>query len=161
MRRCGRCGQIQAVDAFGFRWKSRGVRHTICQGCQAVYRAAYNVRIGPLRLHARIREHTERYRDRNRLFVDAYLRSHPCVDCGEPDIIVLEFDHVGETKTRSISVMLKHATSLATLQAEIAKCQVRCANCHRRRTAQQYHRRRFRLAGKQADLDLDEVPQNE
>ncbi len=108
-------------------------------------------------LHARVREHTERYRDRNRLFLDAYLAEHPCVDCGEADIVVLEFDHVRGTKKRALSVLVKHASSLDVLRAEIAKCDVRCANCHRRQTARFHHRRRARLRSAAAGPDLSVV----
>lgn len=65
----------------------------------------------------------------------AYLKEHPCVDCGEDDIIVLEFDHLPEfTKSRDISNMMFNNWSV--IMAEIDKCEVCCANCHRRRTAQ-------------------------
>ena len=74
---------------------------------------------------------------RNRAYVTAYLESHPCVDCGEPDIIVLEFDHVRGTKRNNIANMVRRY-SLEAIIAEIAKCEVRCANCHRRVT----HKRR-------------------
>jgi hypothetical protein len=121
------------------------VRHTVCRACQRAYRQRYNDRLGKVALHARISAHTERYRDRNRLLVDRYLATHPCVDCGESDIVVLEFDHVRGHKGRAISVLVKHGVSGATLMAEIAKCDVRCANCHRRRTATAHHRRRARL----------------
>jgi hypothetical protein len=38
-------------------------------------------------------------------------------------------------KVRAISKMIPNA-SLGQLSAEIAKCEVRCANCHRRKTAE-------------------------
>ena len=61
-----------------------------------------------------------------------YLKTHPCVDCGEDDPIVLEFDHLRD-KVANISAMRGHPWWKMLL--EIAKCEVVCANCHRRRTA--------------------------
>jgi hypothetical protein len=48
-------------------------------------------------------------------------------------MLVLEFDHVG-VKRGQISTMVFNV-SLATLDREIAECEVRCCNCHRRVTA--------------------------
>lgn len=63
-----------------------------------------------------------------------YLQSHPCVDCGETDPIVLEFDHVcRETKTNNISRIVS-TCKWEKVIAEIEKCVVRCANCHRIKT---------------------------
>ncbi len=60
---------------------------------------------------------------------------NPCVDCGEKDVLVLEFDHIQrETKTADISTMLLRGVSTNTLVKEMLKCEVRCANCHRRKT---------------------------
>ena len=64
-----------------------------------------------------------------------YLQGHPCVDCGEADPLVLEFDHVRGVKSGNISQMMAYCVSEARLLEEIAKCEVRCANCHRRVTA--------------------------
>ena len=69
---------------------------------------------------------------RNHRHVLAVLERNPCVDCGESDPIVLDFDHRGD-KRSAVSVMAAWA-SVATLEQEIAKCEVRCANCHRRKT---------------------------
>jgi len=53
-----------------------------------------------------------------------------CVDCGSSDIRVLEFDHVRGTKIASVSSMVRRGRALSIIQAEIAKCDVRCRNCH-------------------------------
>jgi hypothetical protein len=71
-----------------------------------------------------------------RHFVYAYLRSHPCVDCGESDPLVLTFDHVTGTKKMDISQMVNQGYSLDALQNEISKCEVRCGNCHMRKEKQ-------------------------
>lgn len=53
-----------------------------------------------------------------------------CVDCGLRDIRVLEFDHVRGQKVESIGVMVRRGYALEAIRAEIAKCEVRCRNCH-------------------------------
>lgn len=65
-----------------------------------------------------------------------YLLEHPCVDCGESDIRCLDFDHVDPTtKVADISVMVMNAWPWDRIMAEIEKCVVRCANCHRLKEA--------------------------
>jgi hypothetical protein len=67
----------------------------------------------------------------------SYLQAHPCVDCGQTDPLVLQFDHRdGTTKIDAVGTMVNRA-NWSSLLAEIAKCDVRCANCHRLRTAEQ------------------------
>lgn len=63
-----------------------------------------------------------------------YKSIHPCVDCGENDPIVLEFDHVTEQKNFNISDAVKWGYALKRILAEIELCEIRCANCHRRVT---------------------------
>ncbi len=66
-------------------------------------------------------------------YLVAFFREHPCVDCGEGDPVVLEFDHLRD-KRFSISEGIQGRNWQDVLD-EIAKCDVVCANCHRRRTA--------------------------
>lgn len=70
---------------------------------------------------------------KKRQYVLEYLSSHSCMDCGEEDPTVLEFDHVRGTKRFRVSAMMVSWCSLDVLIAEITKCEVRCANCHRRK----------------------------
>ena len=74
-----------------------------------------------------------RIKIREKLLTFLYTRS--CLDCGEKDPVVLDFDHVDQsTKFKSISQMLSGHYSWNSLMKEIEKCEIRCANCHRRRT---------------------------
>lgn len=93
-------------------------------------------------------ESTREWRSRNpekyreyprvlRVYRDFFIRaakSGGCVDCGETDPVVLDFDHVSGRKSAGVSRM--RTSSLPKLLTEIAKCEVRCANCHRRVTTQ-------------------------
>jgi hypothetical protein len=74
-----------------------------------------------------------------------YLLRVPCVDCGETDPIVLEFDHrPGSAKRFNIGNATSKSISLSSVRAEVLKCDVRCANCHRRKT---YERSGFKHRG--------------
>ena len=65
----------------------------------------------------------------------AELKSHPCTDCGGHfPHFVMDFDHVRGTKRGIISRMSKGRAALAKILAEIEKCEIVCANCHRIRT---------------------------
>ena len=70
--------------------------------------------------------------ERTRYLIE-FFKTHPCLDCGEADPVVLEFDHLGD-KAFNISSGL-HARSWEAVLAEMKKCEIVCANCHRRRTA--------------------------
>jgi len=75
---------------------------------------------------------------KNRDMVWEYLSTHPCVDCGESDVRVLEFDHVRGTKIASVSELVNTKHRWESIQQEIDKCEVRCANHHRIRTYEQF-----------------------
>jgi hypothetical protein len=70
---------------------------------------------------------------RNMIVLRGLLTIHPCVDCGETDIRVLEFDHRRD-KRGNVTKLARDECGIETLRAEVAKCEIRCGNCHRRRT---------------------------
>ncbi len=78
--------------------------------------------------------HRSEHRRKLRVMVDLYKTCHPCVDCGEADPIVLEFDHVRGEKVANVGTMVGVGRAVQAVLDEIAKCDVRCANCHRRKT---------------------------
>ena len=65
-----------------------------------------------------------------------YLSENPCVDCSEADIVVLQFDHLYDKKFNVAQMVFSHG--LEKLQEEVTKCEVRCANCHTRKTARDF-----------------------
>ena len=73
----------------------------------------------------------------NTAYRNNYLKTHPCVDCGEGNPVVLEFDHVRGAKKKELSRMWTTGYALETIKEEIEKCEVRCRNCHAIKTAKQ------------------------
>jgi hypothetical protein len=77
----------------------------------------------------------KRHRQETRKKLTEYLKENPCVECGESDPIVLEFDHIyRDSKTTTVSRIIAGHASWERVLTEIKKCRVLCANCHRRHT---------------------------
>ena len=70
---------------------------------------------------------------RNLIYLRGLLTISRCRDCGEEDLAVLEFDHLRD-KHGGVTVMARNDCSIRRLRDEVAKCEIRCGNCHRRRT---------------------------
>jgi deoxycytidylate deaminase len=129
---CTRCHELKPADAFPRRRRGEDLLQHWCRDCFAEINALYYAENRDREI-ARIQRNKERARKAARDLVDAYLATHPCVDCGESDPVVLEFDHVRE-KRMDISLMVAGGYPCHLIEAEIAKCEVRCGNDHRRKT---------------------------
>lgn len=117
---------------------NRPRRGGICVPCRrANGRAHYDANRDYYVAKARARQ--VRVRHDVRAWLLEYLLANPCVDCGITDPRVLEFDHREPSEKReSVSYLATVGFSLATVRAEVAKCEVRCANCHQIRTRAQF-----------------------
>jgi hypothetical protein len=134
---CPGCSEERdAEQDFRWKYKDRGVRQARCKYCQADSNKAHYQNNKQVYLD-RARSRNGRIIEENQRRLYAYLSIHSCVDCGQADVRVLEFDHVRGKKLRNISLLLSQGYSWETIQAEIDKCEVRCANCHRIKTNQQ------------------------
>lgn len=80
------------------------------------------------------KKYSKAARDRTRALINDHLKANPCVDCGETNTIVLEFDHIGDDKDFNLSDAARNGYGIKRIKEEIAKCEVRCANCHRKKT---------------------------
>jgi hypothetical protein len=155
MRRCGRCGREKPLAEFAWHRRAKGQRQHHCRACQAEYR------------HQHYSENREKYiaraqarkaavaLERTQLLFE-YFVEHPCADCGETDPVVLEFDHLRD-KEFAIGPQLA-VRPWEVILAEIEKCEVVCANCHRRRTSVRRGSIRARLSGLLVEEELDDDP---
>jgi hypothetical protein len=134
MKLCPKCRLTKFGSEFPQRNPERQSPSAYCKVCQRVYSRAHYQR-NKVKHYIRRAEHQREYRLRNRQFLALILSDASCIDCGERDPIVLEFDHVSGKKRYDISKMIHIGAAIASVEDELAKCVVRCANCHRRKTA--------------------------
>ena len=131
-KRCGRCGETKPLEEFAWRRQARGQRHNYCRPCHSEYHREHYLANKQRYIDNAAKRRRKMVEERVRYLVE-FLRKHPCADCGERDVLVLEFDHRRD-KLFEIGKGL-HDRSWQSILDEIAKCDVVCANCHRRRTA--------------------------
>jgi hypothetical protein len=133
LQKCYRCGELKAAKSFAWRRKERGQRDSFCRPCRSAYkREHYAANRERYIDEARVRK--QRLAIERTKYLIEFFETHPCNDCGESDPVLLEFDHTGGDKLFEIGQSLRYRNWQSILN-EIGKCQVVCANCHRRRTA--------------------------
>ena len=128
MKHCTGCDTKLPFEKFSKQTKALDGLQTWCKQC---VKDRYH-RTRPHHL-MRVKVRANKIRTENKQRMADYLRTHPCVDCGEPDIVVLEFDHLRD-KWKDVSAVMGGCYSWDRIMEEVAKCDVVCANCHRRRT---------------------------
>ena len=131
VKKCSRCKK------YKFKWKYNknkakkdGLQYQ-CRECQH----DYHNQIKMVKRNKFKRRHNNYKRVVEEYFVNG------CIDCGEKDIQVLEFDHVRGVKKRvgykgseGVSYLIRHGYKWQTVKEEIEKCEIRCRNCHKKRT---------------------------
>lgn len=112
MRLCGRCKEEKSPDEFAWRRKALGQRDNYCRACRTAYKH-------------------EHYAANKQRYIDAARRRTERI-VAERTAYLVSFFHLRE-KQFSVGQGLRERPWIDVL-AEIEKCDVVCANCHRRRT---------------------------
>lgn len=118
----------------------KGCRCDQCRAHKKAYNAAYHATNRAKHL-ARMSEYGKRRRSERTAWLAKIKTDRGCVDCGyNAHGAALDFDHLSDDKSFSVG----HAgfRSDEVILAEIAKCEVVCANCHRIRTAERHAERK-------------------
>ena len=137
-KHCGKCDTYKLISEFSGKW-IEGKRISWRWNGAAYCKSCMRVRASD---HYHSSKNQNNLNDRkvfNKTTVFQYLLDHPCVDCGETNPVVLEFDHVRGKKKFSISSGMVKGYTWSVLLDEIEKCDVRCANCHRIKTAKDFN----------------------
>lgn len=131
------CSKCQTEKEIKFFSKSKGRKdglQTYCKKCNSSNSREYYSENKEKHIEQTgLRKREAKEINRRNAF--QYLATHPCIDCGENDPRCLEFDHVRDEKIANVSSMMRNVCCWETILTEIAKCDVRCANCHRKRTS--------------------------
>lgn len=138
MKICQSCKQGKEFKFFSKNVSKYDGYHTSCKECKNEQQKKWYHKHQAEQV-TRVRERTLKYRAANWDKLVEYLLEHPCVDCEENDPIVLEFDHVRGIKTTAVSSLICNDHKWDTIKKEIDKCEIRCRNCHIRKTAKDFN----------------------
>ena len=148
-RRCATCGNNKSLDQFNtkVRHADRTIYDAYCRSCRREYRRAH-YEANRKQYYSRVRERERRIK----AMVEA-VKARPCADCGiQYAAWQMDFDHVSGKKVERVSQLAHDSGSIRQILAEIAKCEVVCANCHRNRT-------HFRLLALKEARQLESISQ--
>jgi len=145
LKTCSVCHERKPLVSFSIRSTNKDRHTSYCRACISVaHKRRYAERSQQVK--ERLRAFNKKLKDDKAEKVFNYLMEHPCVDCDEADPVVLEFDHRDAAIKRwAIAQMIERRFAWEEIMIEIAKCDVRCANCHRRKTSRELGHRRSLL----------------
>ncbi len=136
MKQCCRCKVIKGTSDFHrFAPRKDGLQ-SYCRSCKKAIDNEHNQR-NPRRNYGHRRE----YAVSNQKWLYEYLRTKRCewegCTVNDPDMLV--FDHLNPAEKRDhVSTMVHNSWGLKSVQEEVAKCRVLCANHHHKHTIQQF-----------------------
>jgi hypothetical protein len=136
MKICPKCKSTKPNDSFNLNRSRPDGLAIHCRDCMKAFQKANYANSDKRRRAIRYRDEESKQARKN--FIFDYLQKNPCVDCGEKDPVVLQFDHVTGKKSFAIGNTFRKGVSIFVLKEEISKCEVRCANCHQRKTAKEF-----------------------
>ncbi|WP_395000850.1 hypothetical protein [Acinetobacter sp.] len=139
MKQCNTCKQHlpKTNEFFHYRNKKKGYLREVCKVCWSLYHAKHYKNNKQAYID-KARKNCNRYISKIDKILTRYKRLKGCIDCGNKEPIVLEFDHVRGTKIKEVSILRRNC-NWKKIKEEIKKCDLRCANCHRLIT----HKRRI------------------
>jgi hypothetical protein len=135
-KQCCRCKLVKDTSEFHHSVLRRDGLQPYCRACKKLIDREHNRR-NPYRNY----DHRRAYALRNRKWLREYLKTKQCewegCTVSDPDMLV--FDHLDpREKLDHISTLAGSSCGLKTLQSEVAKCRVLCANHHQKHTIQQF-----------------------
>ena len=127
MKRCSKCKISKSNSEF---YKSKADKSGLCSYCKVCNNAA--TKKWQKENKELFYSYTKKYKDKKRDFYIEYKKRLKCQDCGERHSACLVFHHRNpEEKVFTIGCSTP-GYSIERIMKEIAKCDVLCANCHKK-----------------------------
>ena len=115
-KKCINCKEVKLLKLFFHKKSSNSCGYSnICKSCTAKKNKARRTKMQE--------------------YVMNYAIEQGCIDCGERNPILLEFDHIAGLGDKHYNISKMSQYSLERVKEEIEKCVVRCVCCHRLKTA--------------------------
>lgn len=127
---CGRCKEQRPIEHYRV-INSLGTRRRICNDCynakrREAYRKDSTVRKGYKDSQTKRRRGIYKW-------LDDFKRTQQCKLCSENHPACMDFHHRDPSiKQGNITELVRRGCSRETILKEITKCDVLCANCHRK-----------------------------
>jgi hypothetical protein len=125
---CSKCGNEKEINEFPFKNKEKNIRHIVCKFCwKEIRKKSYNNN------KEVTLKRNKRNKKKNLEWYVNYKSKLKCVNCGEDHPACLEFHHIDPNKKDfNISINIRSTYSVNKILREIEKCDILCANCHRK-----------------------------
>jgi len=139
--KCRTCDLDKPVNQFAWKVKNKK-KQSSCKDCHNEW-SKQHYQDNKAKVIRRSIENNQKVATENQRKMCKYLLDKMCIDCGENNLLVLDFDHLSN-KEYNVARMLSFCSWNSILK-EIEKCEVVCANCHRKRTQERANSYRFRF----------------
>lgn len=134
---CRTCNEEKLLIDFSKKIRNKDGLQSECRICQNT-RGKMHYKKDPERSKKIINAAKKIRVDINRQKLFVIKSTTPCVDCGVTDYRILDFDHKDDSgKICGVGELVTDGYSWIEIEKEIAKCEGRCANCHRIKTSNQ------------------------
>jgi hypothetical protein len=125
---CPRCEEVKPVSEFRPNKKRKDGFQSYCLVCDKAYQAEHYARN-----KERYVEKALDFRRRRKDWFKEFKSTLKCERCGEDHPACLQFHHEDpDKKVASVYSLVWQGYSWETINEEIEKCEVLCANCHLR-----------------------------
>lgn len=127
MKQCTKCREIKDLKDFSFKNKQKNLLQSQCKKCSRENNKIHYK--GNVKYYC---DRNKRVRKEVFLYVKNLKENSKCYKCGESDECCLDFHHRDPSIKRFSIGTGKVQNTLSTIKIELDKCDIICANCHRK-----------------------------